>query len=55
MGIIKALPHGSGGTPRKRKKSFFPLEVPLYMGPITLMMGIFVFAPLMIILYSTVS
>jgi len=39
------------GNAAEKKKTLFPLEVPLYMGPITLIMGVFVFAPLLIILF----
>ncbi len=39
-------------TPKEpKKKKTFPLEVPLYMGPITFIVGVFVFAPLLIILF----
>lgn len=40
-----------GGKAAEKKKTLFPLEVPLYMGPITLILGVFVFAPLLIILF----
>jgi len=39
------------GNAAEKKKTLFPLEVPLYMGPISLLMGVFVFAPLLIILF----
>jgi spermidine/putrescine transport system permease protein len=41
------LPHPVGVS---EKKKIFPFEVPLYMGPITSIVVVFVFAPLLIIL-----
>ncbi len=39
------------GNAAKKKKKKFPLEVPLYLGPITIMVFLFVLAPLLIILF----
>jgi len=36
---------------KKRPKSLFPWEIPFYMGPITVLVVVFVFAPLVIILF----
>jgi spermidine/putrescine transport system permease protein len=38
------------GASAKRKKRHFPLELPFFLGPITLIVVVFVFAPLAIIL-----
>lgn len=42
------LPKKSGG---KKKKKIFALEVPLYIGPISIIIFVFVLAPLLIILF----
>jgi len=39
------------GNTAKKKKKIFSLEVPFYMGPITFLLSVFVFAPLLIILF----
>lgn len=39
------------GNTAKKKKKILSLEVPLYMGPITFLLTLFVFAPLLIILF----
>lgn len=39
------------GARQGRTKKLFPLEVPMYMGPITFIVLVFVFAPLLIILF----
>ncbi len=39
------------GKAAKKKKKIFSLEVPLYMGPITIIVFVFVLAPLLIILF----
>ena len=39
------------GNVAKKKKKIFSLEVPIYMGPIISILAVFVFAPLLIILF----
>ncbi|MDM8541929.1 ABC transporter permease [Desulfococcaceae bacterium HSG9] len=39
------------GNAAKKKKKIFSLEVPIYMGPIISILAVFVFAPLLIILF----
>ncbi|MCP4153220.1 MAG: ABC transporter permease [bacterium] len=41
----------SQGNAAKKKKKIFSLEVPIYMGPIISILAVFVFAPLLIILF----
>ena len=36
--------------PEKQKNKIFPLEIPLFLGPMTLILIVFVFAPLLIVL-----